>query len=176
MTASYFPLFAIFFAMSGISNAPGTHATSMFSSGTSCLTSPSFAPPKSFDVINSLNLATTIPTLIPSCVIFPSITFIFCSPYVFIFTQMSLSAIINYLEFVTIQNPRTHCKNARCGVLIWEYVSHAVLLCFQIKQVMRCGAHLDWHTLADFHAKLWELVYLVRVICEKAQAVYAKLS
>ena len=43
------------------------------------------ADPKSFDVINSLNLATTIPTLIPSCVIFPSITFIFCSPYVFYF-------------------------------------------------------------------------------------------
>ena len=29
------------------------------------------------ECVNSLNLATTIPTLIPSCVIFPSITFIF---------------------------------------------------------------------------------------------------
>ena len=60
MIASYFPDFAAFFAISGISNAPGTHATSIFSSATSCLVRPSSAPSTSFDTINSLNLAATM--------------------------------------------------------------------------------------------------------------------
>ena len=60
MTASYFLERANFFAASGISKAPGTHAISISSSLTPCLFKASIAPDKSFDPINSLNLPTII--------------------------------------------------------------------------------------------------------------------
>ena len=65
ITASYLPLFAILLAISGISKAPGTHATSTSSSLTLWRINPSIAPDNNFPVINSLNLAATIPILTP---------------------------------------------------------------------------------------------------------------
>ena len=77
MMASYFPEFAIFAAVTGISNAPGTHAAVIFSSSTPCRTSPSTAPPSSLFTIISLNLDATIPTFIPcGATTFPSKTLI----------------------------------------------------------------------------------------------------
>ena len=55
--------FAILDAIKGISNAPGTQATSMSFSPTFSLFKLSNAPANSLEVINSLNLATTIPIL-----------------------------------------------------------------------------------------------------------------
>ena len=63
---------ASFFAISGISNAPGTQNVSMSSSAISCLISASIAPPNNFDEINSLNLETIIPTFISLSTKFPS--------------------------------------------------------------------------------------------------------
>ena len=60
MTALYFEDFASFFATRGISKAPGTQTTSMFSSSTPCLFSASTHPSSSFEPIKSLNLAITI--------------------------------------------------------------------------------------------------------------------
>ena len=80
MIASYLPDIAIFFATTGISNAPGTQANVISSSLTLCLVSPSTAPPISFETINSLNLAATIPIFTPSATIFPSNVFIIFYP------------------------------------------------------------------------------------------------
>ena len=71
-------------AINGISNAPGTHARSILSSLTPCLISPSCAPATSFDTINSLNLAATIPTLVPLSTNFPSNTLITINLLVFL--------------------------------------------------------------------------------------------
>ena len=76
MTASNLPLSAIFFATTGISNAPGTQATVTSSSGTLWRRSASVAPPSSFVVMNSLKRAHTMPTFMPSLTTLPSMMLI----------------------------------------------------------------------------------------------------
>ena len=66
MTASYCPDSAIFLAMRGISNDPGTDATVTSSSRTPCLLNAAFAPSSRRDVMKSLNVAQTMPTRSPS--------------------------------------------------------------------------------------------------------------
>ena len=56
MIALYFSDFATFFAITGISNAPGTQTMSMSFSFTPCLLNSSIAPDNNFEPINSLNL------------------------------------------------------------------------------------------------------------------------
>ena len=69
--ASYFLDLAILEAINGISNAPGTHAISISSSFMSWRFKQSKAPSNSLDDINSLNLETTIPILVPLATNFP---------------------------------------------------------------------------------------------------------
>src|SRR5699024_9433358 len=76
ITAWYAPSSANFLAASGISNAPGTHITVIFSSVTPCRLNVSVAPSNNLLVINSLKRATTIPTFSSVSTAFPSITFI----------------------------------------------------------------------------------------------------
>ena len=71
--ASYFPDCAIFLAMSGISKAPGTHATSMSSALPPWRRKESSAPERSLDVMNSLKRAATMPILWPAEILRPCI-------------------------------------------------------------------------------------------------------
>ena len=68
---SYLFVATSFLVINGISNAPGTQYTSMFSSFTSFLINVSLAPPNNLDVMNSLKRATTIATLISLPINFP---------------------------------------------------------------------------------------------------------
>src|SRR5699024_12434570 len=75
ITSCYAPSSANFLTASGISNAPGTHITVIFSSVTPCRLNVSVAPSNNLLVINSLKRATTIPTFSSVPTAFPSITF-----------------------------------------------------------------------------------------------------
>ena len=54
-------------------------------------------------------------------------------------------------------------------------MSHAFLLCFQVKDVMVRCLDLDGDPFRDLHAETGQLVDLIRIIGEQPQGLYPEI-
>src|SRR5699024_9232498 len=106
------------------------------------------APLNNLDVINSLNLATTIPTLIFSDTNFPSNVFILL---------FSFFALIFY------------------SCLILQKMSHSSLFCPQVPYVMGICRCLDGYPFHNLHAEVLELVYFIWIIRKEPQSFCSQI-
>ena len=74
--------------------------------------------------------------------------------------------MFSFLYFLLVQG---------CVGLQIQDMSHAFLLCFQVKQVVLSGKDLDGDPLSDFQAVFGQLVDFVGIVGEKPHAAYSQV-
>ena len=48
-------------------------------------------------------------------------------------------------------------------------MTHSLLLCLEVEEVIDCCGHLDRYSFDDFHTEVSKLIYFIRVVGEKSQ-------